>query len=178
MPNDMAAIVRAANESVLPAINELYSHYIINSHCTFDLEPWSLDKRLAWHRWMTPPWFVYVAEQRDRLAGFTFSNRFRKKAAYDCSVETTVYVNNKNRGLGTGRLLLQHLLDSLAQHDVHRAYAGIAMPNDASIALHETLGYRYLETFREVGFKFGRYHDVAWYEYSFGASSRRTHHQE
>jgi phosphinothricin acetyltransferase len=89
---------------------------------------------------------------------------FRERAAYSRSVETSVYLDPSMLGHGLGTALYAALLDELAHEDVHRAYAGIALPNDASEALHRRLGFREVGTYTEVGRKFGRWWDVRWYE--------------
>jgi len=79
-------------------------------------------------------------------------------------VETSVYLAPVESGRGLGRKLYQNLLDALAREDVHRAFGGIALPNEPSVGLHLALGFRHVGTYREVGRKFDRYWDVAWYE--------------
>jgi len=160
-------LVRTATAPDMAAVNALYNYYVVNSHCTYDLEPWSTEQRLTWFSKMTPPWQVCVAEQNAVVLGFAYGAQHRKKTGYDSSVETTVYVGHGTRGLGIGKLLMSHLLQSLAKNTFHRAYAGICLPNEPSIALHENLGYRHIGTFEAVGRKFDKYHDVAWYQYCF-----------
>ena len=107
-----------------------------------------------------------IAELRvgDEIVGYATSSRFRDKAAYDTSVETTVYVRNGGARRGVGSALYTALFDAIRDEDVHRAYAGIALPNDASMALHRRFGFVEVGTYREVGRKFGRYWDVTWLE--------------
>jgi phosphinothricin acetyltransferase len=105
-----------------------------------------------------------VAVDSDDVVGFATSSRFRAKAAYDTSVETTVYCAPNGVGRGVGTALYRRLFDVLAAEDVHRAYAGIALPNDQSVALHRKLGFAPVGTYREVGRKFGAYWDVQWFE--------------
>ncbi|MEU6230036.1 N-acetyltransferase family protein, partial [Streptomyces sp. NPDC047042] len=92
------------------------------------------------------------------------SGPFRAKPAYGTTVEVTVYLAPDAGGRGIGTLLYKALFEALAGEDVHRALAGIVTPNEASVRLHERFGFRYVGTYREVGRKFGRYWDVAWYE--------------
>lgn len=98
------------------------------------------------------------------ILGYATSSAFRPKPAYATSVEVTVYLAPHARGRGVGTLLYKALFEALADEDVHRAYAGIAQPNEASARLHERFGFRHVGTYREVGRKFGRYWDVAWFE--------------
>ncbi len=157
--------VRPAAEGDLEAINGIYNHYVRTSHATFDLEPTDLEFRRAWleahanerHR-------ALVAISDDRVVGFASSGRFRDRAAYEPSVETSAYVDHGSIGRGVGVALYESLLSSLAGRGVHRALAGIALPNDASVRLHERFEFRRVAVFTEQGRKFDRYWDVAWYE--------------
>jgi phosphinothricin acetyltransferase len=98
------------------------------------------------------------------ILGYATSGPFRPKPAYATSVETTVYVAPDSGRRGIGTLLYKALFEALADEDLHRAYAGVAQPNDASTRLHERFGFRHVGTYREAGRKFGRWWDVAWYE--------------
>lgn len=99
-----------------------------------------------------------------RILGYATSSGFRPKPAYATSVEVSVYLAPGAGGRGVGTLLYEALFRALAGEDLHRAYAGVAQPNEASVRLHERFGFRHVGTYREVGRKFGRYWDVAWYE--------------
>jgi phosphinothricin acetyltransferase len=153
-------------ESDLAALNEIYNHYVRETHVSFDLEPVGLGARREWfgHYGVTGRHRIFVARDDGRVVGFATSSLFRDRPAYDTSVETSVYVATGETGRGLGTKLYETLFDALAGEDVHRAYAGIALPNDASIALHERFGFRRVALFTEQGRKFGRYWDVAWYE--------------
>jgi phosphinothricin acetyltransferase len=110
---------------------------------------------------------LLVARSEGRAVGYAASVPYRARAAYAPSVETSVYVAPSHIGRGVGSALYGALLAELEREDVHRAYAGIAMPNPASVRLHERCGYRRAGYYTEQGRKFGRYWDVAWYERSF-----------
>lgn len=156
---ETSPVVRAATETDLAAINRIYNHFIFETHVSFDTEPWSADKRAAWfeHYSTTGRYRVLVAEQVGGVIGMSYSSPFRHKRAYDTSVETTIVLDPDAVGRGTGTLLLGSLIEILEHEDVHRAYAVVALPNDASIALHRKLGYRSVGVQHEVGRKFGRY---------------------
>jgi phosphinothricin acetyltransferase len=111
-----------------------------------------------------------VAVSESVVIGFASSSRFRPKAAYETSIETSVYLAPESVGRGAGSRLYQALFKALEGEDVHRAYAGIALPNPASIGLHERFGFKRVAHFTEQGRKFGRYWDVAWYEKPLGAT--------
>lgn len=157
---------REAGPPDLEAINRIYNQYVLGSHYTFDLEPTSMAWREEWfgHYARDGRWRVLVADSRDGVIGYTTSSRFRPKQAYETSVETSIYLEPGAAGRGIGRRLYSTLFAALVGEDVHRAYAGIALPNPASVALHERLGFNRVAYFTEQGRKFGRFWDVAWYE--------------
>ncbi len=157
---------RHANESDLDGINSISNHYITTTHFTFDLEPYSTAKREQWYSAFaqTGRYQLFVAIEDGGVLGYAHSGPFRPKAAYETSVETTVYLAPDAQRAGIGTRLYELLLDALRVEDVHRAYAGLALPNPESVALHERFGFRAVGTYREVGRKFGRYWDVCWYE--------------
>ena len=153
----------------LEAVAAIYTHYIRTSHATFELEPRSADVVRGWFDGFGErgPHRLLVARDPERVLGFASSSSFRPRAAYAPTVETSVYLDPDTTGRGVGTALLGALLTELETEDVHRACAGIALPNPASARLHERFGYRHVGTFTEQGYKFGRYWDVAWFERAF-----------
>jgi phosphinothricin acetyltransferase len=112
--------------------------------------------------------FVACGGPGGEPVGYASSSTFRPKAAYETSVETSVYVDPGWTGQGVGRKLYERLFTALAREDVHRAYAGVTLPNPASIALHERFGFTRIGIFSHAGRKMGRFWDVAWYEKPLG----------
>lgn len=162
--------VRPATDKDLPALNDVYNQYVAEAHYTFDVEPMTMDARREWfsHYNTAGRYRLMVAVSEGLVIGYAGSSRFRPKAAYETSVETSVYLAPGSVGRGAGSLLYEELFKHLEGEDVHRAYAGIALPNPASIALHERFGFKRVAHFTEQGRKFGRYWDVAWYEKPIG----------
>ena len=163
----LAADCRAAVAADLARIVEIYNHYIENTAVSFETETHTVEDRGEWFASFaeTGPYRLMVAELEGRVIGFACSARFNPRAAYSTSVETSVYLDPDVTGRGHGMRLYGVLLDELDREPrLHRAYGGISQPNPASNALHERLGFRHVGTFREVGFKFNRYWDVARYE--------------
>ena len=162
--------VRPATAGDLEAINEIYDHYVAESHVTFDVEPGSMAARREWfsHYAETGPHRLMVAVDADKVVGFASSSRFRPKPGYLTSVETSIYLAPDLIGKSIGSRLYGELFKALEGEDLHRAYAGIALPNPASIALHEKFGFKRVAHFTEQGRKFGRYWDVDWYEKPLG----------
>ena len=169
---DASVQVRPGREADLEALNDLYNHYVVEAHYTFDLEPHDMEWRREWftHYAETGPHRLFVALEAKRLIGFATSSKFRPKPGYDTSVETSVYVAPDATGKGAGSRLYAELFRALEGEDLHRAYAGITLPNTASVALHERFGFKRVAHFTEQGRKFGRYWDVAWFEKPLGGA--------
>ena len=161
-------LIRPARKADHTGINEIYNHYVVSSPATFDIEPYTLEERRPWfdafERSSRYKLFVAVGADDGAVRGYAASLRFRAKAAYDTTIETTIYLAPECSGKGLGRQLYGTLFAALAGEDIHLVLAGISLPNPHSIALHEAFGFERIGTFREVGHKFGRYWDVAWYE--------------
>jgi phosphinothricin acetyltransferase len=158
--------IRPARAGDLPALTALYNAYVENTAITFDTEPWTLEQRAEWllHYRETGRHRLLIAEESGQLLGYASSSRFRPKAAYDTSVETSVYVEEAAHGRGIGSALYSALFDALSTEDVHRAIAGVTLPNEKSLALHARFGFIEVGRMSEVGRKFDRYWDVAWLE--------------
>ena len=159
--------IRDATLADLPALTEIYNYYIVNTPITFDLQPYEPDQRRAWfdEHSSTGRHRLLVAEDADgRLGGYASSSRWRPKAAYDTTVESSVYCRHGATGKGLGSQLYAALFDAIADRDVHRIVAGMTLPNAASTALHERCGFTRVGEFAEVGRKFGQYWSVAWFE--------------
>jgi phosphinothricin acetyltransferase len=163
----MASItIRPAAREDVPRLTEIYNHYVRHTAVTFDLEEWTVERRLTWFGQFAPAgrFQLLVAEENGRVVGYTGTTRFRLKAAYDPTVETTIYCAAESVGKGVGVHLYGALFDALANEDIHRIVAGYTLPNSGSEALHEQFGFRLVGVFRENGRKFGKYWDVAWTE--------------
>ncbi|NEB05098.1 GNAT family N-acetyltransferase [Streptomyces sp. SID13726] len=160
--------VRPGVEADLAALTDIYNHYVRETPITFDTAVFSPEERRPWllSHPEDGPYRLMVATDVDtqEILGYVTSSPFRTKQAYATSVEVTAYLAPQAGGRGIGTLLYKALFEALSTEDLHRAYAGIAQPNEASTRLHERFGFRYVGTYREVGRKFGRYWDVAWYE--------------
>ena len=159
--------VRAARLDDLPALTDIYNYYIINTPITFDLQPYEPGQRQGWfdehvggrrHR-------LLVAEDGSGdLVGYATSSRWRPKAAYDTTVESSIYCRHGATGRGIGTHLYTALFAAIADQDVHRVVAGMTLPNAASMALHERFGFTRVGEFTQVGRKFGSYWSVGWFE--------------
>ena len=164
--------VRQATEQDLAHLNDIYNRYVTETHFTFDIEPMTLEGRREWfeHHSATGRHRIVVGLSDSSVIGYASSSRWRPKPAYETSVETSIYVAPDAVGRGIGTRLYEELFKQLQGEDVHRAYAGIALPNQASIALHERFGFKRVAHFTEQGRKFDRYWDVGFYEKPLGGA--------
>jgi phosphinothricin acetyltransferase len=161
------AITRSATLADLPALTDIYNHYIVHTPITFDVRTLEPHERRDWFDDHAPTgrYRILVAEDADgRVVGCASSSRWRPKAAYDTTIECSVYCHPDHTGKRIGTQLYDALFAAIAGEDVHRAVAGVTLPNPASIALHERFGFEPVGEFSEVGRKFGRYWSVAWFE--------------
>jgi phosphinothricin acetyltransferase len=168
--------IRRGEARDLEPLTELYNHYVRETAITFDVTPFTLDERRRWLDGFaaTGPHQLFVAARDEGVLGFACSRLFREKAAYRTSVETSVYLRPGASGRGIGRQLYTALFAALEGQDVHRAIAGITLPNPASVALHARFAFERVGVFTEVGRKLGRYWDVLWMEKRLSAASART----
>ena len=158
--------IRAAQREDLARINEIYNYYVVNTPVTFDVEPYTMERREAWFSQFakTGRHRLLVAEENEVVMGYAGTTRFRPKAAYETTVEATIYCAPEAVGKGIGKRLYAELFASLKGEDIHRFVAGYALPNVATEALHRRFGFEVVGVFRENGRKFGKYWDVCWVE--------------
>lgn len=162
--------VRPATIGDAAGMNAVYNPFILETPATFETAAIDEPARRRWieERLANPRHPVFVAEDADgRIAGFANAAAFDPRAAYETSVKVSVFIAPGAQAQGVGTMLYKALFDRLAGEDVHRAYALIVAPNPASVALHERLGFRHVATLDEVGWKFGRYYSVMWFEKRF-----------
>ena len=163
----MTIQIRQGEARDLNRLVEIYNYYVTETHVTFDTEAFAVGARTQWFTQFSEsgPYRLYVAELEDLIIGYASSQPFKPKPAYSTSVETTIYLDPEHTGNGYGHKLLDFLLRQLKnEQSVHRAYGGVALPNPASVKLHEALGFVQVATYHEVGYKLGQYWDVTWYE--------------
>jgi phosphinothricin acetyltransferase len=157
------AIIRPVAAADAEAIARIYNYYILNTVITFEEDPISAEDmavRIAETQGLSLPWLVAVVE--GAIVGYAYARKWRPRSAYRYSVETTIYLEHGHEGRGIGRSLYAALLPLVRERGMHVAIGGVALPNDASIALHEKLGFERVATFRQVGFKHDRWVDVTY----------------
>ena len=159
------AVIRPASPADAAAIAAIYNHYVATTVVTFEEEAVpapAMAARIAEVHAQDLPWLV--AERAGVVVGYSYASRWKARSAYRHSVETTIYLAPGAEGRGLGTRLYSALLDVLRTKDIHAVIGGAALPNAASVALHEKLGFGHVGTFREVGFKHGRRVDVAYWQ--------------
>ncbi|MGH2864405.1 MAG: GNAT family N-acetyltransferase [Solirubrobacteraceae bacterium] len=154
--------VRHASERDGPACAALYAPYVTDTAITFETEPPSgeeMGRRILLasqrHAWL-------VLEGQGRVVGYAYGGTFNPRAAYRWSCEVSVYLELERRRTGAGRTVYEALLARLQQRGYRVATAGMTLPNDASVGLHRAMGFEQVGVYRRIGFKHGRWHDVAW----------------
>ena len=158
-------VIRAVAESDASPIAEIYNHYVASTVITFEEVPVSapeMARRIGDVASASLPWLV--AEREGRVAGYAYASQWKARSAYRFSVEVTVYVHPGCPRLGIGRRLYEELLSALRARGIHAAFGVIALPNEASVTLHERFGFAKVAHLSEVGFKFGRWIDVGYWQ--------------
>ena len=156
--------IRTAVADDLARIVEIYNYYVINTPITFDLEPFKPEHRVKWFEEHagTKRHRLFVAEDAGQIVGYAGTGQFRDKAAYDTSVEVTIYCAHDALRRGIGSMMYRTLFDALKNEDINRILAGITLPNEASVRMHRGFGFTEVGVFSENGRKFDRYWDVMW----------------
>ncbi len=155
--------VRVATAKDARAIAAIYAPYVLNTPTSFEEIPPEPDEMAARMAAILKTYPYLVFDDGERVLGYAYGSQHRSKPAYRWSVETTVYVDGEAHRSGIGRALYADLLALLTRQGFHSAFAGIVPPNENSVGLHEAMGFRYLGTFAEIGFKFGELQDLGWW---------------
>lgn len=156
--------IRSATVADAPRCTEIYAPFVNDSWVSFELDAPDdaemasrITRALHMHDWL-------VAEADGLVLGYAYGSEHRTRAAYQTSCDVAAYVDPDHRRLGIGRSLYQALLPRLKARKIHAAFAGIALPNEASIALHRAMRFEPVGTYKEVGWKMGGWRDVAWFQ--------------
>ena len=164
--------LRVATADDADAIAAIYVPIVANTAISFELEPPTVDEMRS--RIQTTlqrlPWLVSL-DDAGCVNGYVYASKHRERAAYQWAVDTAAYIREDSRGQGVGRQLYQALFDELVKLGYCQAFAGIALPNAASVGLHEAVGFASLAVYRQVGFKMGSWRDVGWWQKQLQAPS-------
>ena len=157
--------LRIATPNDARAIADIYAPVVRDTTISFELEPPTVDEMRTRISGTLErlPWLVCL-DSDGAVNGYAYASKHRERAAYQWAVDTTVYVRADFRGQGVGKKIYAALLTELTQLGYFQAFAGIALPNAGSIALHESSGFTALGVYRNVGWKLGAWHDVGWWQ--------------
>lgn len=157
-------LIRDATVDDASAVQAIYAPVVIATVISFEESAPSIEEmagRIAAYAGDYP---FLVAEREGRVVGYAYGSRHRDRASYRFSADVAVYVAEAARGTGVGGALYRRLLPALAERGAHAVFAGITLPNAGSVRLHESVGFEPVGVYREVGFKFGRWLDVGWWQ--------------
>ena len=155
-------IIRPATASDAAAMLEIYAPFIESTAVSFETVVPGVEEFAARITRSLAGWQWLVAERAGRCAGYAYATSHRERAAYRWSTEVSAYIHPDHQRQGLGLALYRQLLPALAKRGYCNAYAGITLPNAASVGLHRRMGFEPIGTFKAVGWKFGSWHDVAW----------------
>ncbi len=155
--------IRSATPDDAEPLLAIYRPYVTGTAISFELEPPAVEEFRGRIERALAEWAWLVAERDGQPIGYAYATPHRARGAYRWSVEPSVYVDGGSHRRGIGTRLYEALLPLLARKGYCHAYAGITLPNDASLALHRRLGFQAVGVFRSVGRKFGAWHDVSWW---------------
>jgi L-amino acid N-acyltransferase YncA len=165
----MTATIRLATSRDAPGVQAIYAPVVRETAISFELEPPTVDDMGKRIREVVErmPWLV--CEHRGEILGYAYASLHRVRAAYQWSADVSVYIDARARRSGVGRGLYRSLLALLVLQGFYQAYAGITLPNPASVGLHESLGFEPVGVYRAVGYKLGAWHDVGWWQLTLQA---------
>lgn len=154
-------VIRPAIAADAVTVRDIYAPIVERTAISFEDETPSIEEMA---RRIQLAHAFFAAEHNGIVIGYAYAGPHRERAAYRTSVDVSVYVDERARQLGVGAALYGSLLPHLRHQGYHAAFAGIALPNQGSVALHERVGFTPVGIYREVGFKFGKFHDVGWWQ--------------
>lgn len=157
-------IIRPASEADAPSLLSIYRPFVESTAVSFELAVPTVAEFSARIATALAGWQWLVAEHEGNCVAYAYGSSHRDRPAYQWSVEVSAYVHPSHRRQGIGRSLYLRLFDELAGKGFCNAYAGITLPNEGSVALHRSVGFAPIGTFNAVGRKFGKWHDVAWFQ--------------
>ena len=159
-------MIRTAQSKDALAIADIYNHYILNTHVTFEenqvVEQTIKDRIFAYSKL---PWLVF--EENNLVLGYCYAVPWKPRSAYRYTLETSIYISPKHQHKQIGKQLYSYLIHQLKENEYYSLLAGIALPNEGSIRFHEKLGFRKVGQLEQVGFKFNRWIDVGYWELNF-----------
>ena len=158
--------IRSARIEDAEGINDIGNYYIQETPANFKVDPLTLKEREEWMQGFsdTGRYRLLVGTENGRILGYACSASFHERCAYQTSIATAIYLHADARGKGMGSRLYTELFHRLKDEDIHRVFAGITLPNEASVGIHRKFGFTDVGIFSEAGYKYGKYWDVLWME--------------
>ncbi|MES2857143.1 MAG: arsinothricin resistance N-acetyltransferase ArsN1 family B [Bdellovibrionota bacterium] len=174
LSNKRQITLRPVTEGDAASILEIYSPIVLTSSITYEETPPTLLEMKERITKVTAkyPWLVAIDPETLQLIGYAYASTHRERAAYRWATEVSVYIRDGFKGSGVGKRLYSELLDSLRELGYFKALAGISLPNEASVRLHESMGFKAIGTYPRIGFKFGQWHDAGWWEFDLQKSGQ------
>ncbi len=160
----MPALIRPVAAGDAAAIADIYRPIVEDTIISFEETPPDASEIARRIAYITEHYPYLVAVDNGGVTGYAYASRHRERYGYRFSAEVSVSVAEHARGNGVGRALYTELFSQLRERGFHQAFAGVALPNDGSVAMHAAFGFEPIGVFREIGFKFGRWIDVAWFQ--------------
>jgi L-amino acid N-acyltransferase YncA len=160
----MTTIIRLATPEDAPGVQAIYAPVVRETVISFELEPPTVEEIRQRIVKTLGQWPWLVCEREGGILGYVYASQHRTRPAYQWSVDVSVYVHANTRRLGVGRALYRSLFSLLTLQGFYQVYAGITLPNPASVRLHESLGFQPVGVYRAVGYKLGAWHDVGWWQ--------------
>lgn len=159
-------MIRSAEPKDAIDIVDIYNHYILHSHATFELKPIEAKEMISRihnvQEQFGLPWFVL--EEGSKVVGYAYATQWKARPAYSKTTETSIYLHANSGGKGYGKKLYGQLINELKSLGYHAIIGGMSLPNESSRLLHEKLGFQKIAHFKEVGYKFDRWIDVGYWE--------------
>lgn len=164
MSSQIPFSVRLATKTDISAVQSIYAVFVEKTAATFEIVPPSVLEMETRFEGISRrfPWLVSQTPDGS-ITGFAYASAHSDRGAYEWSANTSIYINGQWHGQGVGRALYSSLIRLLKLQGFYNAFAGITLPNHASVALHQSLGYRHIGTFSRIGFKLGAWHPVSWW---------------
>ena len=157
-------MIRKYHPKDLQSIVDILNYYVKNDACIFQVEPYTFDEIEKKFEIIQATYPIFIEEKDNKVAAFAYGARWRDKPAYAKSVETTIYIHPDYLHTGIGESLYRKLIETLTQMNFHLLVAGMTMPNPGSQRLHEKLGFERVGEFKEAGMKFGKWHNVGFWQ--------------
>lgn len=167
-------MIRLATEADAPAIAAIYALAVRDTPISFETVPPGPAEMAERIVHTLPRWPWLVSERDGEILGYAYAGAFAQRACYRWSVTTSVYVRQDHWRHGVGRGLYTALLTLLAEQGFRSAYAGVTLPNEASVGLHQAMGFEPVGVYRDAGFKLGRWHDVGWFQRALQPDAARA----